>query len=235
MHETKLLNQKCYGSIPHIIGSRLGEGDHHINQSQQDLVLKKTRDGNDLVIVQEKLDGSNVAVLKLNDKIIAMTRAGYTAYSSPYEMHHLFAKWVEIHNERFYELLTEGERVCGEWLLQAHGTRYNLFHEPFVPFDIMTGMTRITYHNFITRVLPLKFSIPRLIHLGGAFALKKSIEAIKTSGHGAIDQVEGVVYRMERKDKVDFLCKYVRPEKTDGIYLKNPKPVWNLEPKKLFI
>lgn len=226
----KPLNQKCYGSIPHIIGSRLGEGDHHINQKQQDIVLKKTRSGDDLVIVQEKLDGSNVAVLKLNGKIIAMTRAGYTAYSSPYEMHHIFAKWVEKNRERFDKLLNEGERVCGEWLLQAHGTRYELKHEPFVPFDIMTKMNRTCYHEFITRILPLKFVEPRIIHLGGAFSLKKSIEAIKESGHGAIDKVEGVIYRCEKAGKVDFLCKYVRQDKIDGGYLNGDKPLWNIEP-----
>jgi hypothetical protein len=38
---------------------------------------------------------------------------------------------------------------------------------------------------------------------------------------GAIDKVEGVVYRVERKGKVDFLCKYVRPDKKDGCYLES--------------
>ena len=41
---------------------------------------------------------------------------------------------------------------------------------------------------------------------------------------------EGVVYRVERKGKVDFLAKWVRPDKDDGKYLENisgREPVFN--------
>lgn len=38
--------------------------------------------------------------------------------------------------------------------------------------------------------------------------------------HGAIDEPEGLVYRVEREGRVDFLCKYVRPNKIDGLYMK---------------
>jgi len=40
------------------------------------------------------------------------------------------------------------------------------------------------------------------------------------SAHGAIEEVEGAIWRVERKGKVDFLCKYVKPSKVDGRYLK---------------
>lgn len=44
------------------------------------------------------------------------------------------------------------------------------------------------------------------------------------------DEPEGVVYRVERHGKVDFLCKWVRPDKVDGKYLpeiSGKPPVWN--------
>jgi hypothetical protein len=50
------------------------------------------------------------------------------------------------------------------------------------------------------------------------------------NAHCAIDPIEGVVYRVERMDAVDFLAKYVRPEKRDGIYLpeiSGRAAVWN--------
>jgi hypothetical protein len=49
--------------------------------------------------------------------------------------------------------------------------------------------------------------------------------------HGALDKVEGVVYRVERKGEVDFLAKYVRHDKADGIYLESVSgmpTVWNV-------
>ena len=138
MNNVKPLGQKAYGSIPHLPGSRLGEGDHHVSEGQAIIATKKTRDKNDLVIVQEKLDGSNCSVAKVNGQVSALGRSGYLAETSPYPQHQLFAKWVRSEEPRFAKLLNEGERVCGEWLAQAHGTKYNLQHEPFVPFDIMT-------------------------------------------------------------------------------------------------
>jgi hypothetical protein len=49
------------------------------------------------------------------------------------------------------------------------------------------------------------------------------------------DEIEGVVYRVERKGKVDFLAKYVRPDKVDGSYLpevSGREAVWNWRPTK---
>jgi hypothetical protein len=57
MNLSKPLGQKAYGSIPHLPGSRLGEGDHHVSEGQAIIATKKARDKNDLIIVQEKLDG----------------------------------------------------------------------------------------------------------------------------------------------------------------------------------
>lgn len=215
----KPLGHKAYGHIPHFIGSRMTPMDKHCNPGHQKIMTEKLRDRHDLIIVQEKLDGSNVSVAKINNKIIPLTRAGYTAISSPYVQHHYFHNWVEAQRDRFNAILKEGERVVGEWLMQAHGTRYKLHHEPFVIFDIMEGHERMTYHDLLIRALPFKFTIPRLIHIGGTLKLSEAKENIKTSGHGAIDEVEGVVYRCERLSKVDFLCKWVRPDKIDGKYI----------------
>lgn len=222
----KPLGIKSYGHIPHLQGSRMTPTDKHIHQGQQDIVTKKTRDGKDLIIVQEKLDGSNVAVAKIDGKLIPLSRSGYTAISSPYQQHHMFADFVESKFKRFENLLQDGERVCGEWMVQAHGTKYRLPHEPFVVFDIMRGHERVTYHELLLRVLPLGFVVPKLIHIGQPLKLKKAIEGIKESGHGALEAVEGVVYRCEREGKVDFLCKWVRPDKVDGKYLDGD-PIYN--------
>jgi hypothetical protein len=233
INENKPLGQKAYGSIPHLPYSRLGTGDHSCEQGQADIALKRTRDRKDLVIVQEKLDGSNCTVAKINGQIIALGRSGYIAETSPYEQHKYFAKWVEKEKVRFDKLLNEGERVCGEWLLQAHGTRYNLKHEPFVPFDIMVKYDRMTYHNFLLKVLPLGFTIPRLLSIGYSFPLDKALALIKESGHGAIDEVEGAIWRIERDGKVDFLTKFVQQDKVDGKYLPEQnggETYWNVEP-----
>lgn len=233
----KPLGHKAYGRIPHFIGSRIGPADKHCEPGQQKIMTEKARDRHDLIIVQEKLDGSNCSVAKVGGQIISLTRSGYLAETSPYEQHHYFAQWVDSKRDIFNALLNEGERVVGEWLIQAHGTMYNLTHEPFVVFDIMYKHDRQPYHDFLLRVLPLDFTIPNLIHIGQPCKLKLSRERISQGGHGATDDVEGLIYRCERHGKVDFLCKWVRPDKEDGKYLPDisgNEIVWNLNPKKLF-
>jgi ATP-dependent RNA circularization protein (DNA/RNA ligase family) len=227
----KPLGHKAYGSIPHLPNSRLGYGDHHIEIGQALIATKKERDENDLIIVQEKLDGSNCCVAKLNGQILPLVRSGYLADTSPYEQHHLFSRWVKANEKRFDKLLNENERVCGEWLAQAHGTIYKLNHEPFVVFDLFTKENeRLTYHNFLLKVLPLGFVIPNLIHIGQPLPVEKALKKIEVSGHGAVDEVEGVIYRVERNGKVDFIAKYVKHSKIDGKYFpenNNGQIIWN--------
>lgn len=68
------------------------------------------------------------------------------------------------------------------------------------------------------------------------------LQVLEPSGHGALEPVEGAVWRVERDDPrlkkrvVDFLAKYVRGEKEDGKYLPmaahpEREPVWLWKPK----
>ncbi|MBM2811252.1 MAG: hypothetical protein HW416_2011 [Chloroflexi bacterium] len=230
----KPLGSKAYGSIPHLPGSRLGPGDHHCHEGQAIICTQRARDRHDRVIVQEKLDGSCVAVAKVGGRILALTRAGYEAHTSPWEQHQLFEAWVwQEAYERLEGALYEGERLCGEWLAQAHGTRYELPHPPFVPFDLMVRDTRLPFGEFAERMAAAGFVTPRLIHDGGPFAVDDALARLEPSGHGALDPVEGAVWRVERRGQVDFLAKFVRADKVDGVYLpevSGAEAVWNWRP-----
>lgn len=226
----KPLGKPSYGSIPHLPNSRVGPSDSHISEGQAIIATQKKRDKHDTVIVQEKLDGSNMCVAKLNNQILALGRAGYLAKESPYKQHWLFDIWVTKNAARFDELLHEGERICGEWLAMAHGTLYNLQDEPFVGFDILSGTERIVFQEFSERCEKLDIVIPNTIHIGDSLSVESALEKLQVSGHGAIDEVEGAVWRVERHNKVDFLTKYVKPNKIDGAYfseITGKDPVWN--------
>jgi hypothetical protein len=222
----KPLGMKAYGHIAHLPNSRLGPGDHKLHDGQARILTEKVRDKYDRIIVQEKLDGSNVAVANIGGVIVPLIRAGYPAVSSHWEQHRLFAAWVYERVDRF-AFLKDGERVVGEWLAQAHGTRYTLKHEPFVPFDLMRGGERACYSEFVNRVKAEGFTTPWLLSSGPPVSVEEamteltghSIRDCRNGFHGAIDAVEGAVWRCERHDKVDFLGKYVRPDKKDGCYL----------------
>lgn len=230
----KPLGIKAYGSIPHLPGSRMGPADHHCHAGQAAICTQKVRDRHDTVIVQEKLDGSCVAVAKIDNKIYALGRSGYLAQTSNYKQHQLFAAWVRENEHRFNSALLDGERMVGEWLAQAHGTRYNLKHEPFVAFDIMTGPVRMPFSDFSIRASSEQFIQPTTISTYGPVSADKAMELLGEHGHhGALEPIEGAVWRVERKGRVDFLVKYVRPDKVDGKYLESQtksEPVWNWQP-----
>lgn len=219
----KPLNGKAYGSIPHLPKSRLGSGDHKCSEGEARIVCEKSRP-NDVVICEEKLDGSNVSVAKIEGQIVPLIRAGYRASSSKWKQHHIFGDWVMKERYRFDSILGEGDRVCGEWLLQVHGTRYELPHEPFVIFDFFKNGKRLSYYDR-NIVKGMGFVVPKLLSYGQAFSIEQAIESIKTSGHGAIDPVEGAVWRVEHGGDVQFLCKFVHHDKQDGTYLD--REIWN--------
>lgn len=229
----KPLGHRAYGSIPHLPGSRRGPADKGLSEQQARILTQKARDKYDLITVEEKIDGSNVAVANINGEIIALMRAGYRAIDSKFIQHHHFARWVEIEKSRFEGLLKLGERCVGEWLMEAHGTRYNLPHEPFVIFDIMQETQRSLAADVRCRCSEYHFVNPRIIHVGGPISISEVMTILEPSGHGAIDKVEGAVWRCERKGVVDFLGKYVRPDKVDGCYLESQtgdEPIFNWKP-----
>lgn len=232
------MGRKAYGSIGHLPSSRLGPTDSCITEGQARIATEKVRDKFDVVIVQEKLDGSCVAAAKIGGKVVPLTRAGYHARTSPFEQHHLWADWVEENADRFDIVLQEGERLVGEWLAQAHGTLYSIgdwceCREPFIAFDLMKDAERVPYQIFKSRVYVSGFEIPWLLSVGDAISVADAMKFHERRNSGC-DEPEGVVYRVERHGKVDFLCKWVRPDKVDGKYLpevSGKEAVWNWRPE----
>jgi len=228
MNKTKPLGQKSYGSIPHFPGSRLGPGEITINEGQTRILTLKTRDKHDKVIVTEKLDGSNCSVFRNNEgRLIPLTRAGWEADTSPYEQHHIFNKWVLKNQERF-DFIKEGERVCGEWLCQAHGTKYDLHgRPPFIVFDIISGKwDRLSVREILDR-LNTDIQFVPILHEGEqGIPIDQAMSLVNCGRYATTeDGVEGVVYRVERKGIFDFQAKCVRSDKVDGKYFETL--VWN--------
>jgi hypothetical protein len=211
----------------------MGPKEKSVPEGQAAICLLKKRDKRDRIFVTEKLDGSNVGVALKDGELIALGRVGYRADSSPHEQHHMFAAWAKYNEDRFRQLLGEGERCVGEWLAQAHGTLYALSHEPFVVFDLMIGKYRVPWGEADARIRHSGFTTPFLLNDGcEPMSVADALDACEGSPHGA-DEVEGAVWRVERDGQFDFMAKYVRPEKVDGKLLPemSGKPeVWNWKP-----
>jgi RNA ligase len=232
----KPLGFRNYGSIGHLPCSRTGPKDRSVPQGMADICLSRARDSKDRIFVTEKLDGSNVGVARVGDELLALGRAGYLAETSEYLQHQWFAAWVKDNRGRFMELLADGERCVGEWLAQAHGTRYTLTHEPFVVFDLMEGKQRLPWLVAADRIRLAGFTTPLLLNDGcSPMSVEAALQsAADNSPHGA-DDIEGAVWRVERDGAFDFMAKFVKHSKVDGGLLpeiSGVDAVWNWRPQE---
>lgn len=215
----KPLGMKAYGSIPHLPGSRMGPADHHCHEGQLAIACVKPRDRHDRIIVTEKLDGACVSIAKKDGLVLALGRAGYLASSAPFEHIIRFGQWVEQNAARFADL-PDGTRIVGEWLAMAHGTIYELQHEPFVAFDFFDGKHRVPHDD--ARSIFAAFDLPaaHVVSDGPSISVGRALDLLGPHGHhGSKEPVEGAVWRVERSGRFDFLAKWVRPDKIDGKYL----------------
>ena len=213
----KPLGHKAYGSIPHLPSSRVGPGDYHCHEGQARICIEKARDKHDRIIVTEKLDGSNVCVANIHGSIAALTRAGYLAMTSPFRMHHAFADWVTA---RDWSALPSGYRLSGEWMHTAHGTLYAGVHA-LIGFDVFGPDNKRLPHDDARAIMgAVNVQGAHVLSDGPPISIDLAMSKLNVHGfHGALEQVEGAVWRVERKGAFDFMAKFVRHDKQDGKYL----------------
>lgn len=232
----KPLGRKGYGSIPHLPNSRLGPGDWSIGPGQAAILCEKIRNRHDRILVTEKLDGSCVTIARVADEILPITRAGYHALSSPFRQHHFFAAWVAARKSCFLAALSDGQRIAGEWLAQAHGTLYTIAdeHDLFVAFDVLVQDAKVPRlpHDAARAVFAAAdVRAAAVLSDGAAMSVPAALAALSETGmHGALDVPEGAVWRCETRGEFNFIAKFVRPDKQDGKYLEvvtNTSAVWN--------
>ena len=228
----QVLGHRAYRKIPHLPGSRTGQTDRHAPRELARWCTHQCRPG-DVVVVQEKLDGSCVAVALKHGEVIALGREGFRAAESQNPGRQMFHRWVTANAARFREVLQEGEWLVGEWLALAHATRYRLTHEPFVVFDLCSGGADFKAWSTARtdERLAGRFARPHVLHSGAAISIEAVDAKLGEFGHhGALDPVEGAMWRVERAGEVVFRAKFVRGGKVDGALLpenSGQPAIWN--------
>lgn len=187
-----------YPPISHLPGSKFREtGDSYIGEQEASWLTVKTKRPEDLVIVTEKVDGCNVGVLKRQGSLYPIIRKGYDVRTNQFDWIRDFAKFVEKNRLRFLYLLSEGERVCGEWMVRTHTVEYHMPHEPFICFDIIRGNDRVHYLDAKHRFEMAGLTPVGVVHVGGAISTSDALAKLGKGFHGAVGAPEGVVYRYE--------------------------------------
>jgi len=202
------------------------QADKKIEIGQEAILTVKARDWKDLIILTEKVDGSNVGVVKKNGVLYPITRAGYEANTSQYSQHMAFERWAN-NNKGMFDWLPESWRICGEWCVMAHGTIMDITDDsPFVAFDIFDDKNkRIIFIDFYAKCKAHGIPMVPILHIGQPVSIKNAIKLLGQGHYGKPEKPEGCVWRCEREGRVDFLAKWVRADKEDGKYLDTE--TWN--------
>ena len=218
----KPLGKKAYGSTPHLIGSRVGAAEHTVPEGQSELFTGIRSRRGDRFIVTEKIDGSCVAVAKHEGNVIALSRGGYLSEELTWPVHYKFGRWVEARKAYFDDMLMNGERLAGEWLYTAMGTRYKISDPDklLVGFSIINAKGRIPYDDFTSRLDQAEMLRAHVLSDGAAVSIEDTMKNLGEDGfHGALDGVEGAVWVHEAKGKFQSIAKFVKHDKIDGKYM----------------
>ena len=232
----KPLDYKTYNSIGHLSGSRLGPKDRHIDKKQEEyLTIKFPEHQKCFLYIEEKMDGSNVTVVRLNGELVALGRSGYKCETSNQEQHRMFARYVQNNLAKFDKLLpNEHDRVVGEWMALAHGTIYKSLAAPFMAFDLYLNKVQQSVTRRQIQVFKAGLeNVPSLWASSNSLSIDKALNLCSKNA-------EGVIYRLEKIQKKNdraadyipwIIAKVVRLEKEDGKYLED-ELIWNYrEPK----
>jgi hypothetical protein len=121
-----------YPRTPHISGSRLQPGDDDVP------VIAREALQSDLLVIEEKLDGSNSGISFAADGSLTLQSRGHVLTGGPRERQFdLFKRWANHHVAALREILGGRYVMYGEWLFARHTIPYDRLPHYFLEFDIL--------------------------------------------------------------------------------------------------
>ena len=95
-------------------------------------------DGRRRVVIEEKVDGSNLGISKcpVSGKLLVQNRSHYISHGDHIQYSRI-NEWIEEHRQALNLILQDGNRILyGEWVVARHSIPYKRLPGLFVAFDI---------------------------------------------------------------------------------------------------
>ena len=202
---------------PHLFGS-IGTSDdkHMIRKKSLGFIADSS------LIVEEKLDGTNVGIHFNSAGRIVLQCRGHEITSGMHPQCDLFKQWTISRRAVFERILEVRLILFGEWLYACHTLRYHGLSHYFYEFDIY-DKTRHVFLDYQTRmelIQPNGIETVPVLHTGpiSEEEIPKLIGPSRFQSQfqnpltGVTDDLmEGIYLRTEADGIVSFRAKYVRP------------------------
>lgn len=120
-----------YPRTPHLFGSKGTDDDKHLGEAES---LRFLADPS--LIVEEKLDGTNVGIHFGPDGRMALQCRGHLITEGMHPQYDLFKQWAAVKRPPLEEALEHRFILCGEWLYARHSVHYRRLTHYFFEFDV---------------------------------------------------------------------------------------------------
>ena len=212
-----------YPRTPHLFGSTGTPDDKHLSEAES---LRFIAD--DSLIVEEKLDGTNVGIHFSDDRDPVLQCRGHLIGEGMHPQYDLFKQWVTVKRNVLEELLEQRFIMFGEWVYARHSIFYGQLTHYFYEFDVF-DKERAEFLDLDQRLELLEGSGIETVPVVHSGALARSdLEGLV--GPSRFDSrfdnpltkttdilMEGLYLRTESKGAVTGRAKFVRPEFVEKI------------------
>jgi RNA ligase len=207
-----------YPRTPHLFGSRGTDDDKHLGQQESlDFIADAS------LIVEEKLDGTNVGIHFTSAGRIVLQCRGHEITTGMHAQYDLFKQWTMGKRPVLEAMLEDRLLLFGEWLYARHSVHYRRLPHYFFEFDIYDKQKQV-FLDLASRLELLEgtgiLTVP-VVHRGPASAdqLRGLIgpsrfdSQFENSVTGRTDNLmEGLYLRTEAEGRVTGRAKFVRVE-----------------------
>eukprot|EP01125_Pyxidicula_operculata_P021766 TRINITY_DN8623_c0_g1_i1.p1 TRINITY_DN8623_c0_g1~~TRINITY_DN8623_c0_g1_i1.p1 ORF type:complete len:234 (-),score=42.30 TRINITY_DN8623_c0_g1_i1:148-849(-) len=200
---------------PHLEGSSVVDDDESVSETQFYNLIKIG--GISRVVVQEKVDGTNVSIHFEQEWVPVLQKRSGLIGQGERNQYNLFRDYVNANLETFWDIL--GTRYCifGEGLWQQHSIKYEELESFFVVFDIWDKKSKkfLSYARVTELVQDRLTTVPlvKIWETQNQTNVKFQSELLgllPAKSHYGKDVQEGVYVRFESPDFVEHRFKLRR-------------------------
>ncbi len=212
-----------YPRTPHLFGSTGTTDDKHLSEEESDRFIAE-----ESLIVEEKLDGTNVGIHLASDREMILQCRGHLITEGMHPQYDLFKQWAAVKRPLLEDRLQGRFILFGEWLYARHSVHYRALPHYFFEFDVYdkedqafldlerrVALLDGTGIQTVPVVLTGAVEKSRLETLIGPSCSDSQFENPLT---GQTDNLmEGLYLRTESEGVVTGRAKFVRPEFVEKI------------------
>lgn len=228
-----------YPRTPHLFGSSGTNDDKHLGEPESKRFIE-----DDSLIVEEKIDGTNVGIHFSGDGQMVLQCRGHLITEGMHPQYDLFKQWAVVKQSMLEKLLASRFILFGEWVYARHSVFYRQLPHYFFEFDIYDKHAGVflTLEQRRTLIDGTGIQTVPVIHSGAADRnqLEKLIGPSQFDSqfenpltNSTDNLMEGIYLRTESAGSVSGRAKLVRPEFVEKIKQSTHWQHQPMEPNQL--